>query len=39
MVQDLETYRGEIFQLYIVFDRTASDVIAILKQHHNYNVT
>jgi hypothetical protein len=38
-VQTLETHRGELFLQYIVLDKTASEVISILKQEHDFDVT
>ena len=38
-LQSLDSYQGEIFRLYIVLNKTASEVIAILRQNHNFHVS
>jgi hypothetical protein len=38
-MQTIESYRGEIFRLYIVLNKTASEVIAILKRDYNFDVS
>ena len=35
----MEEYKGEIFQLYIVQKKTLKQVIAILKQEHDIEVS
>lgn len=35
----LESYQGEIFRLYIVLNKTATEVIAILQREHNFDVS
>jgi hypothetical protein len=38
-MKTLENYKGEIFQLYIVLNMTASEVIATLKRGHDFDVS
>jgi hypothetical protein len=38
-METLESYRGEIFRLYIVLDKTASEIMAILRREYNFSVS